>query len=326
MPGTYVPLAEWCDTNQHRQFPLTDDATGRDATNAFQLPQTLLVDLFFCVPPADASNPTVPIDESLFYLHSLLVRYGSIDLEFGYNDPVLGATVVGRVQNIPAAAASNEVYYLAAATQSTASLKPFEQMAGAIVIGSMIQALDSPGYWEFDPAATALLAARINTGLAAIHTFQLGASLYAGNVVFKEGDNVTITPSYDGVTLETVLTFSAQLTPSVTLEDPITDNDTLIAAVRRRYGQPVTTINSLSPDTAGNFTLTAADCTSITSGTYGVSIGNPCSTPCCSKAHLTSIYDSLSELNQRYARMESYYESLSRNVNALQALLVAFEL
>ena len=215
---------------------------------------------------------------------------------------------------------------MAAATQTVASLKPFEQMAGAVVIGSMVQALASPGYWEFDPAASPILAARINTGLAAVHTIQLGSSLYAGNIVFREGDNITITPSYDGGTLTTTLTFSAQLTPAVTLEAPIVDNDTLIAAFRRRYGQPIITINSIAPTPAGDFLLTAADCTQVNSATNGVTIANPCSTPCCSKAHLVSIYDSLSQLNQRYARMESYYEALSRNVNAMQALMVALEL
>jgi len=64
----------------------------------------------------------------------------------------------------------------------------------------------------------------------------------------------------------------------------------------------------------------------ITPGTNLLQVSNPCSTPCCAKEDMQNVYQVMADLNLRYARMESYYESLSRNVNTMQAMLVGLEL
>jgi hypothetical protein len=316
MPGTYTPLDEWCDENSHRQFPLVDDAVARDLTGQFQLPQTFLVDALLCVPPG--------YDITKFFLMSVLVRLGSVDVRIGYDDGVLPFEVAYAL-NIPASAARNSTHYLQASPQSDEDKKVFTLVTGALVVGSMSQILQTPGEWEFEPEAAYFLSSRVTEGLAAVHSLQVGQSILTGNVILQEGSNVTISPSYDGLTATTTIRISATVdagTSTVT----ITDDDTLIEALLERFGRPVTKIGTATPNSAGEVLLEGADCINVAYGTNSVSVDNPCGQPCCGKEELQAVYQVMADLNLRYARMESYYESLSRNVNTMQALLIGFEI
>ena len=320
MPGTYTPLNEWCDENAHRQFPLTDDATGRDLTDSFNLPQTMLCDLFFCVPPG--------ADVEKFFLKSVLVRRESVDLEFAYTKPDTSVITIANVVRIPLDAPRNSVYYIEPAEQALTDDKIFEIMVGAVVIGTLEFAVDYPGYWEFDQAAAKIISSRINQGLAAVHSIGVGDSLFTGNVRLQEGENVTLSPSYDVGTGITTILVSANIGSLEALEIPLTSDAAIIAALVNKYGRPIETVDHVQADADGNLTLREEDCTEIRAipAEYAVAVSNPCALPCCDKSHLDNVYSSISELNLRYARMESYYENLSKNINELQARLVGLEI
>ena len=70
----------------------------------------------------------------------------------------------------------------------------------------------------------------------------------------------------------------------------------------------------------GNFYLTAeeGDCCTITPVTAGVTISNPCATPCCDQSILVSVVENIDALNTRASRLSSYLTAVTNNLNTLQ--------
>ena len=51
---------------------------------------------------------------------------------------------------------------------------------------------------------------------------------------------------------------------------------------------------------------------------HGISIVNPCASPCCDKTVLETLMEDIQGLNARYARLNSYLTAATANVNTLQ--------
>lgn len=308
MPGSYSPLNEWSDENSHRQFPLLDSASGKDVTGDFAIPQTLMVDMILAVPPGS--------DITKFYVKSIIARRLFIDIEIGYDDG--GALTVGWVRNIPHDSGRNATYYVEAVTQDTFSA--FEVLTGAIVIGDPKPTVELPGVFQFSPANTYIHPSRVMEGVAAVRSIQVGSNILTGDLILQEGDNVTLAVDLG--------------TNTITVNAVVNDEDTgtvigndadIIDELVNRYGQPIISINGQSPDSEGDFSVVGADCTVIQTVNAGLSIGNPCAEPCCDKSTLSDVYAVLSQLNLRYAVLESYYQSIGLNINQMQARLVGLE-
>jgi hypothetical protein len=308
MPGTYTPLNEWSDENSHRQFPLIDAATGKDDTGEFSIAQTLMVDMILAVPTT--------LDTTKFYIKSMVVRRLFVDIEIGYDDGT--ALSVGWCRNIPADAGRNTTYYIDAVTQDL--IPALEMLTGAIVIGSAESTVQDPGVYTFSPAASYIHPSRVMEGLAGVQSIQVGSDILTGNLILKEGDNITL--DVDLVT--NTITVNAVLNEN-TAGVVIGSDADIIDELVSRYGAPIISINGQAPDVDGDFTLAPADCTTIQTVTNGVSIGNPCAEPCCDKSVLSDVYGVLSQLNLRYAVLESYYQSIGLTINQMQARLVGLE-
>jgi len=305
MPGTYTPLNEWCDENSHRQFPLADSSTGKDATGTYTIPTEFMVDMILAVP--------IAYDTTKFYIKSLVVRRLFIDIEIGYE---IGSLTVGWARNIPQNSVRNGVYAINPVTQDTE--KDFEMLSGAVVIGDASDIVQLPGTYSFNPSATYIHAGVVTVGLACVQSLQVGANVLTGNLILKEGDNIQL----DVDATENTITVSAVLTG----EDSgtvIGNDDDLLDALTTKYGPPITTINGQKPDGSGDFRVVGADCTTIGTGRSSITINNPCAEPCCDKSFLADVYGVLSQLNIRYAVLESYYQNVSVTINQMQARLVA---
>lgn len=313
----YTVLAEWLDENQHRVFPLEDSMSGFDSTSTFQLPTSFMVDVLLCVPPGT--------DITKYYVKTVLVRRHSVDVTIGYDGDGRELTV-GTFARIPATQDVNSVYSFAAAAQPLAADKPFTIMTGSLVVGSVTELLDHPGLWSFQCADASLLSSRVTEGLAGVTALMVGDDARTGAVALKEGPGVTLTPSYDAVNNRTIITVSADLGNLEELSIPLVDDASVLANLTALYGTPVTSVNGVTPDASGNFTLRPLDCTEFKTIPGGLSVDNPCSLPCCDKSVLDDAYTSISELNLRYARMEGYYQSVGRNVNDLQSRMIALEI
>jgi len=306
MPGLYSPLNEWSDENTHRQFPLTDDSNGKDVTGTYTIPQEFMVDMILAVP--------IAYDTSKFYVKSLVVRRLFVDIEFGYDDG--SELTVGWAKNIPHNSPRNASYAINPVVQAVE--KPFEILTGSIVIGSAKSIVQAPNVYSFDPASAYIHPSRVMVGLACVQSIQIGAAVLTGNLVIKEGDNVRLEVSGNTIIV------NATLNP--TTDVLIGSDEDIIDALTAKYGKPITTINGQKPDAQGDFKVVGADCTSIITGTSNIAIKNPCAEPCCDKSMLTDVYGVLSQLNLRYAVLESYYQSVGLTINQMQARMVGLEI
>jgi hypothetical protein len=288
---------------------MIDAALGKDTSGDFSIPQTLMVDMILAVPPGS--------DTTKFYIKSIIARRLWIDIEIGYDNG--SALTVGWVRNIPQDSPRNATYYVDSVTQSASP--EFEVLTGAIVIGSAEAVSARPGAYTFSPANTYIHPSRVMEGLACVQSIQVGSSVLTGNIILQEGDNVIL--DVDPVT------------NTITVNAVVSDDDTgivigndadIINYIINYYGQPIVSINGQTPDGSGGFNITGADCTTVQSVNGGLSIGNPCAEPCCDKSTLIDVYGVLSQLNLRYAVLESYYQSIGVGLNQLQARLVGLEI
>ncbi len=316
----YVPLLEWLDDNSHRKFPLDDSASGIDTTGSQTLPTSLITDLFLCVPTS--------ADVTKFFLKSVLIGRYFVNIEISYVKPDTSEIVVCRFTNIPTSQANNSVYYAEPAEQAITADLPFTKLTGAIVIGRCTEALAMPGYYEFTKVTGLLLSSRISQGLAVLQQITVGSRIYTGNIILKEGSNVKMTPIYDAGTDTTTITIDANIASLADLPVPLTDDASVLYNLTVLYGRPIATINGIKPSAGYDFQIRGLDCTTdgVLASGAGITFTNPACQPCCDKSMLDAAYAAISELNKRYARMESYYENIGRNVNELQARMVALEI
>lgn len=315
MPITYQ---EFLNENSHRRYPLRDDASARDITDRFTIPDSLMVNMQLCAPSGALAG-------GKFFVSSVVIRRYTIDITISYKPTSELPFVVGSFFNIDTTAGTNIDYVFVPLPQSQIANQTYYDMTGSVTIGSPEASVLTPGAWEFDETATDLNANIINEGLTQVRSIQVGTNRFYNNVVLKEGENVTLTPVYDSSTHTTTITFSARLTQSsgtLTLES---DQD-ILDAMLSIYGLPITTINTIGPDSSGNFTLTALDCLGFENLTSGIRINNPCSTPCCNNAeYLGAVYDAINQMNVRYARIIEFYNAASANMDTIQQKLGLLE-
>lgn len=315
MPVTYQ---EFLNENSHRRYPIKDDASARDVSGLFTIPDNLIVNMQLCAPSGSLAGGS-------FFVSSVVIRRYTVDVTVSYKPTSGLAFAVGSFFNIDTTGGTNVDYVFVPLPQSQISDQLFYDMTGSITIGSPEASTLTPGAWEFDDTSTVLNTSIINEGLTQIRSVQVGTNRFYNNIILKEGANVTLTPVYDALTNTTTITFSARLTSSagaLTLED---DSD-IIAALTSIYGVPLTHINTMPPNSAGNFDLVEEDCINISNLTTGVNLNNPCSTPCCDKSqYLSAVYEAINQLNVRHARMMEFYNSADTNMKLIQQKLGLLE-
>lgn len=307
MPGTYTPLNEWADENSHRQFPLADSSSGKDQSGDYTIPTAFMVDMILAVP--------IAYDTTKFYIKSLIVRRLFIDIEIGYDDG--SELTVGWAKNIPQDSPRNAVYNISSVIQSVE--KDFEMLTGAVVIGDASEIVEAPGTFSFFPEETYIHPGIVTVGLACVQSLQVGAAVLTGNLIIKEGENIRL--EVDNVDNAIIVTASLNDDDGTI----IGSDEDLLDALIVKYGPPITTINGQPPDGSGNFQVVGADCTQINQGYSNITIKNPCAEPCCDKSLLTDVYGVLSQLNIRYAVLESYYQNMSLTINQMQGRIVGLE-
>lgn len=307
-------LREWLDENLHRQFPLRDDASGYDTTGDFKLPTTFMTDILVCAPAS--------CDVSGFFISRIVARSKRVDVTLAYQtDETAEAVTVGFFTVSPEAPAQSS-YPLVSAAQSDSSLKLFETVTGTLTIGQCSDILELSGGWSFEKDNSGVIETRV-APVAGVRGITAGDISLTGLVELRAGSNVRFQVSQsDG---GTVLTVHADISDIDEVTPPITDQASLFTNIVRKYGRPLTSINGISPDRHGNFTLQGLDCVQVNAaaGDGSVEITNSCNTPCCDKSQFSDIYDMLAELNARFGRLESFYTDLSANINALQAQAVS---
>jgi len=314
-------LKEFSDQNLHRVFPLTDESGSLDLTGSFTLPTSLITDIYLCIPHLPY------IDPEKFYVSNVTIRRMFIDVYIGYDDPQTPLPL-GVFKNIETSAALHSKYeFVPFESQTQDAYAPLFHMSGQVTIGDPAESVKSLGSWNFSPIdnehATRISPVRVGRGLLNVQYISVNNRLFTGNVKLQEGENVSLDVSshtVDGV-LETVITVNASLTAGSSLQ--LGSDEDILTELVERFGVPIRTINGLLPDADRNFSIIGEDCTTIEQNDNGVVISNPCATPCCDQdPNISNLLESISNMNLRYAQLESYYRAASANIVSLQNKLL----
>jgi len=310
-------LQEFLNENSHRNYPIQDDLNPIDITSAFTIPTGLIVDMQLAVPYSTVNVGT-------YFISSVTIRRYTVDVTLSYKPDAGVAFVIGSFLNLATSGATNQSYAFLSLPDDQLTDDSFADMTGTIVIGTGLTAVPDAGAWEFLETATALNATVMDEGLTQVRSIQIDNQKFYGNVIFKEGTNVSFTPIYDAVTDTTTVTIAARLLDSSS--EIILDNDAdVMAALIDLYGPPIVTINNIEPDASGNFDIVEEDCITVTGGTNSILVNNNCSTPCCDGDYLDDAYTALNQVNIRYAHLVDFHEATTSNIDQIQQRLGLLE-
>ena len=320
-------LEEYLNWNMHRQFPLADASTGVDQAGML-LPTSFLVALSMEVPavPTNEESPTEQIQADKFFI-SAISRTGSVlSIDISYRTESDTDILCGRVPAVPltAAYASTYTIYPLPVTDTDDLLKSaLGQLTGYVQIGTCDD-LEATGSYTFAADAAYIDSTCVhvydNTGLTSISVDLGGGTVYTftQNFIIRAGDGIQLAVDEDQDSGMQVLVINRQKTAGESQYGTVQD---LIDAVTAKFGTPIKTINSAHPTTAGDITIVGKDCLSVATVEHGLIFNNPCSKPCCSDTDYQDAYEALKSLEDAKTRLLNYYETLSTNINAMQARL-----
>ena len=106
------------------------------------------------------------------------------------------------------------------------------------------------------------------------------------------------------------------------LDSGITTRQELVQAVIDLYGDPILTINGVTPDETGNYTFTCPDgVLSFNNIDHGIAVVNLKGSECCDRSALDNILENIQTDNEKMGRLNNFMQSLSANMNNLQNAL-----
>jgi hypothetical protein len=250
---------EWLNANSQRRYPLFEEATGKDTSDSFEIPNDFIVDFIWPV----QSDPT--IDTTKFHVASVSAFGTGVALSIGYDGTVIGSVA------IDASAFTRGKQYL------IQGLGDFEDTEGKIVIWSLDKVLDSAGVFSFDVAGARLEPTTIRPTLRGVSA-----------VYIKNGDDIS-----DPITGDVILEAGSNMLLQF-VSAPAGESDRIQLNAIEGEGLNETcdcaeatdlpclkTINGIGPDDAGDFALVGDDCLELNAIANGIQIEEKCAKPCC---------------------------------------------
>jgi hypothetical protein len=298
---------EFSDKNLHRSYPLADASSANDTTGSFTLPTSLITDMYLCV-------PNIPeVDVTKFYVSYVIARRATIEIGISYDDPAT-PDVLGTFKSILVDAPLQQTYIFTPAGNTVVGvLSALYIMTGQVTIGNPAETSTLLGNWRFDPLETYISPTRVAQGLINVQYFAVGDSLFTGIVNLKGGNGVELGVETSGDV--TTITVEVDITDS----GVILSDDDVIDALTTEVGIPIRSINGLLGDAGRDFSIQGEDCTEISPIAAGLSISNPCATPCCPEdPNIASLTESVENLNLKYADLIRFYETNRDLVNEIQ--------
>lgn len=286
---------EWLNANSQRSYPLADDATGKDQTGSFVIPDDFLVEMDL---PISAGMDLQPAQ---FYVLNIGSYAGSYTLVIGYNSlsgpvPVASAAIPRAVHT------RNQTYALG-------GIAPFDDTTGKVTIGRLDSIdLQPAGFFTFDFADTRLEPDVIRpqiqgvTALIVTNGTQTSSRL-TGDVELVAGANMQLVPILQAGQ-DPIIQFSA-ISGEGTIEPCSCTGDTANVPCIQR-------INGIS---ATDFTIIGDDCLSVTATGNGLVLSDQCCQPCCGCAELEAI-------TRDQVRFSEQLQTLSTFLGGLEASVV----
>jgi hypothetical protein len=296
----------WLNQNSVRAYPLSEEATRRDATDSYALPDDFLVDMVLPV------NAALNYDVSSFYLSRLLVFGVGVTAEFSYWTGS-EASLVGRITIDVSTFERNKTYYLEGQDD-------FEGVVGKVVIGTLDTVFENAGTFEFDLADGRLESSIIVpdirgvTGIRVVSGTDIG-ELFQGDIAFEPGSNIRFALSdFGGVT---VLAISA-----IDGEGTIAD---CVCQGTAEDEEPIRTVNGVAPDDLGNVNLVGDDCLQVTpqANDNQIALTDKCSKPCCGCPELETLVEDQKRVRDQVQTLANLIAQLEGSINTMNQIVTA---
>lgn len=318
---------EWLNENMHRNYPIVDDAVVRSITGD-TLPSSLLVDFSLLIPPLDDADAS-----DRFYISEVNQTGAFVQIALSYYMPSGASFVVARTQNISTDVQSGDpvearTFSLIAANSIPDAYSQMRDLTGQVIIGTC-QDIIGKGSFSLRYENATILSTLIMQSIAGIQHVTVVASdetqsTFSGDFVIRAGDGIglSVTQEYNSEAGEymDVLSISRTTTDAENNAEFKSVED-ILRRISEEYGNPIKSINGATPDSGGAFVIQSGDCTSITTTDNGIAISNPCAKPCCSETSTSDTQMALQLLEEARTRLLGYFESVSTNINAIQARL-----
>lgn len=294
----------WLNQNSLRSYPLSEEATRRDNSDSYTLPDDFLVDFVLPVNSALSYSP------GNFYLSKVTIFGTSVTVEFSYWTGS-AQSVIGTISIQVSTFTQNRTYQLAGSGD-------FEGVIGKVVIGNLDTILLQVGSFDFDLAGGRLESSVIVPDIEGITGFRvldgddIGA-LYQGDIALEAGDNFRITKSdFNG---KVVLQFSA-IDGEGTIAACVCEGDTADAG-------PIRTVNGVPPDDQGNVNLVGDDCLvpEPQIDENSIKITDVCSKPCCGCPELDTLVEDQKRMRDEVQTLVNYSARLEAAVTTMQILM-----
>lgn len=300
---------EWLNQNSMRRYPLSEEASVRDTTDSFSIPDDLFVDMVWPV------HATLSTDPSLFHVLQLAVFGTGINVTFAYNGTIAATVSVPLV-----GFARNSTYFMQ-------GVGDFVDMTGKVTIGSLAAVLALAGVYEFSAAAGRIEASVIVPdirGLSGIRvkTGETYGAAIQGDVAFESGENVRLdVATVGGVT---VLTINA-----IDGEGTIADCECDKSVADR---PAIKTINGVQPDAAGNIELVGDDCLEVAPApgdaptglqAHTIALSDVCSKPCCGCSELETLVDDQQRVRDEVYTLTNVAARLEAEMSAMATIIAA---
>lgn len=304
-------LQTWFSENAIRRFPLNSDVTGIDDDGIRTLPDSLLVGMEVTIPSTMTTiDDTTGLEEPSYvpYLSKVIISEYEVVITLAANGVDVAAVTVD-VSALDDQKTAQTFAFASLVTDNT----DFEGVGGKVFLGPTSSFLPHSGVYTFSgPLQTGISLDCIHSYPECIRSLNISGTRVTGDITLAEGDNISL--DYDADTN----TITVSYVPDEV--EGISSKAELLDAIISRFGQPICTVNGVTPDAEGAFELipAAGGCVEIEVTDHGVIISNPCASPCCDKTVLENLMSDIQGLNARYARLHSYLLEATSNVNTLQ--------
>lgn len=322
--GRNEDALEWYDQNMHCNYPLTSQYSSVVSTAGDPLPSSFLVDINLVIADIGLND----LKNRIFLSRvergaTSIVAYFSItrtggSLEFAKTEPVPLDT---RNTVNP----EDRTFQLVPVAASAEEFEQLSRTSGEVVVGSCVDMQRVPSM-TFEFNAAKVVSPRVVVTSSGLDHVTVRGSDGVDHVLYNDftieaGDGVDLSvETLNGVPTVTITRVD---TEEESAQSQYSSVEEVVNAVIRELGNPIRAINGIAPGNGGNFTLEGGDCMDVGSVSGGLFLSNPCSKPCCDAGSTTDVQAALEQLEQARSRLETYYLTLTNNVNALQSRLSA---
>jgi hypothetical protein len=299
---------EFLNLNSQRSYPLAEDATKRDTTGAFTLPDDFLVGLYFPV------HAALSVDADRFFIRAIAVFATGYVISIGYHDgsaspPIVASTIVSRATHT-----LNASYALP-------GMGDFDDSAGKIVIGRLDSIdLQPTGQFLFDYAGGKLDSDAVRPMIRGVQALRVVTNgepsppIY-GDIYLTAGRNFQISvASLDDDSAE--IRFDAVDGAGLT-EDCVCDDTS---------GPPIRKINGIPPRPDGTFDLIGNQCLDISALASGLRLSDTCSSPCCGCTELEQLTRELEVLGSAEATTSGFVGRLAAEMTQFSQVILGSRL